>query len=111
MKIIKDRLYYYKGFWERPGCCNISIKENIVIATELRDNRGTSITNCIELVASQVCKDFNIKPEDLIWIERYEDTEGLDLATMDIKDGKFKDPKWKRLTEENIEALCIEEII
>jgi hypothetical protein len=42
-----------------------------VIATELQDNPGTSITNIAEHLASHVCERFAIDPDKLVWIETY----------------------------------------
>ena len=43
----------------------------VVIATELSDNPGMSITNAAEYVATAVCRQLAIDPLKLIWIEHY----------------------------------------
>lgn len=42
-----------------------------VIATELSDNPGMSITNAAEYAASEVCRQLEIDPYQLVWIEHY----------------------------------------
>lgn len=66
--------YYYKGYYsQNADCvCDIDIRENIVIATELKINPGTSITNAAQILATTVCYEFRIDLKDLIWIETYE---------------------------------------
>lgn len=43
----------------------------VVIATEVEDNPGTSITNVAEYLASFVCGQFHVEPGTLVWIEHY----------------------------------------
>ena len=47
----------------------------IVIATELRDNPGASITNVAERCAAQVCIFHDIHPSCLVWVENYDDRD------------------------------------
>lgn len=51
--------------------CDIEIIKNLVIATEMPENEGTSVTNMAEYLATQVCQEFGINPKHLIWIEHY----------------------------------------
>jgi hypothetical protein len=44
----------------------------VVIATELPDNPGMSITNAAERIAGEVIS-FHRLPAPLVWIEHYED--------------------------------------
>jgi hypothetical protein len=43
----------------------------VVIATELADNPGMSITNAAEYAATAVCRRLGIDPHHLVWIEHY----------------------------------------
>src|SRR6185503_8773416 len=43
----------------------------VVVATELPDNPGMSITNAAEELAGTVCRDYGIDPERLVWVEHY----------------------------------------
>lgn len=102
-------LYNYKGYGGCDSVCDIVIHNNIVIATELEDNKGTSITNIAEGLATQVCKEFNIDPEKLIWVEHYFSSVALKQETFDIveftflENGECVKPKWRRSTEAEFE--------
>lgn len=43
----------------------------IVIATELAENPGQSITNCYERLAEMVTAAHGLKPEQTLWVEHY----------------------------------------
>lgn len=58
----------------------------MVIATELSDNPGVSVTNFAEGLATLVCRRFSIDPEKLIWIEHYP----ADLCPICAGSGKSK---------------------
>jgi hypothetical protein len=92
-----------------------------VIATEVKDNPGTSITNACEHLAYWVCVEFSINPSDLIWIEHYgyPASGGLkprprtyDLISFDLlpagHDGIFAHPKWRPMGEEDWLVLGLE---
>ena len=68
--------FSFQGFHGQPARCALEILplsdgRTAVIATELEDNPGTSITNVAEHLASHVCDRFGIAPEALVWIEHY----------------------------------------
>jgi hypothetical protein len=67
--------YDYQGFWSN-SFCDIEVHRRtdgkyVFVATELRDNPGTSVTNFAEHLATAMCKQHRLKPEDVIWIEHY----------------------------------------
>ena len=69
----------YKGYGSIPSFCYIDIHrtENftVVIATEPdydEEGAGTSVTNYAEHIATEVCKQYNIPQEKLVWIEHYD---------------------------------------
>jgi len=64
-------IYKYKGYWQQESHCYLERYNNIVLATEVADNPGTSITNMADNLATQVCKDFKIHPSNVVWIEHY----------------------------------------
>jgi hypothetical protein len=60
----------------RRGECRIEVipasrDRTVVIATELQDNPGMSITNAAEYVATAACRELRIDPATLVWIEHY----------------------------------------
>lgn len=91
--------------------------DNVVIATELPDNPGMSITNAAEEVAAAVCRDFGLEPERLVWIEHYPErltgdnyghrTEpaSFDAVTFTWDGQQFSDPQWRRLAPEELAFL------
>lgn len=70
-----------------PAFCDIERNGNVVIATELEDNLGMSITNAVEWVASQVCRAFNIEPSRLVWFEHYSREDTHDIVIFDLPEG------------------------
>ena len=68
--------FNFAGLWNCASACALEMLPQpdgrvVVIASELRDNPGTSVTNGAELLATQVCQRFCIAPERLVWIEHY----------------------------------------
>jgi hypothetical protein len=68
--------FTYRNMLCNRGCCGIEaikLKDGrvVVIATELEDNPGMSITNAAEYVATQICRSLDIDPHKLVWIEHY----------------------------------------
>lgn len=113
-------VYRYLGFHGSESHCRLDFYtgpggENIVVATELPDNSGTSITNMAEELAALVCCDFNIAPASLLWIEHYPDrrehpddisgAESWDLVTFDICGFRITNPQWRRMSEAELHLL------
>ena len=73
METVKFK-HKYKGIGGCDCICGIEVYHNIVVCTELEgENEGTSITNWCEELANQICNKVNISPQNLIWIEHYQD--------------------------------------
>lgn len=121
-----DELFHWEkgeGIPGAAGCCRIRIycnNENIqaserwvIIGSEVKENKGQSLTNCIEFLFGKVCRFYRIKPETTTWIEHYnqdsyEDRnreEEYSLVTLSVG----ARPSWKCLKPEDVEAL-IEEL-
>jgi hypothetical protein len=92
----------------------------VAIATDLtyRLHSGSSITNTIETVAAEICRQFQISPWDLVLIEHYDlrgeenaiglrHPERFDLVELqwDRRSGEVCDPQWKRLSLEEVERV------
>ena len=113
-----DTLYHFKGFGGCACVCRLRFfeaptGETVIVATELLENEGTSITNMAEHLATQVCREFNIDPEQLLWIEHYTGLvdgpderipESFDLVSFDLsftEDGqqcyRFTEPHWRHM--------------
>ena len=69
---MQDVLFSYLGFHGSRAKCHLRLcPESLVIASELPDNPGTSVTNMAEHLATMVCVRFGIDPAALRWVERY----------------------------------------
>jgi hypothetical protein len=116
-RIVIDR-YRFRGIHGREAWCALEIlpakdRRIVVIATEVKDNPGTSITNVCEHLAYWVCVEFSIDPSNLIWIEHYgypapgeskrRRPRTYDLVTFDIlpagHDAVFAHPRWRPMGE------------
>lgn len=92
-------------------------EQTVVILTELPDNRGMSVTNAAEELATQVRREFGLDPDQTRWIEHYPERETSvhqrphrESATYDEiiytwEDYQASEPEWRRLAEEEIEIL------
>jgi hypothetical protein len=133
----------YAGLHGRPARCGLEIHplddgRTAVIATELSDNPGVSVTNFAEELAMLVCKGWRIDPAKLVWIEHYpadpcpacagtarrndsvcracggcgtrREAATYDLVTftLDASTGELSDPKWRPMREEGWRELGIE---
>lgn len=137
----EDTVYPYKGDWEHEAKCRVRIYElpayTVVIATELPDNPGTSVSNFAEYLATMICAQYEIRPERLKWIQHYprrgqhdQFPEEFDLVTFtfhpeappqeqpfwDIAYRQspaqfhFTDPRWRRITMGEVEALIVDSL-
>ena len=107
-------IYNYTGFHGCVCICNLEIIKNLVIATELNENEGTSITNMAEHLATLICQEFEIEPKHLIWVEHYPTRPGgsrqlpasYDLVQFNLdSSGTFRQPRWTPLTSETVTAF------
>ena len=106
----------------RTGVCRIEVLpladgRTTIIATELAENTGTSITNAAEQAATEACRRFNIDPHRLVWIEHYNSEsyrqrsreETYDLVSFSsinpVAAVIFDDPDWKPMTAADWENL------
>lgn len=74
-RVVVDR-YCFRGFHGCPSWCQLEILPlsdgcTVVLATEVQDNPGTSVTNAAERLVHWVCLEFSIDPSSLVWIEHY----------------------------------------
>jgi hypothetical protein len=84
--------------------------KHVFIATEVPENRGTSITNYAEHLATAMRKQYDLKPEDVIWIEHYPEAkhrrmESVDLVRFAVLGDTFRTPVWTRITEQAVDEL------
>lgn len=134
-RVVFDR-FEFRGFHGCQCFCSLEIVpatdgHKVVIATELQDNPGTSITNVAEHLASAVCDRFGIDPEKLVWIETYgypapgDRERTFDLVTFRKREpdgviqwgpsvlrtkpdgwpGYFAEPKWRPMEVDDWKSL------
>ena len=114
-----DHYFNYSGQWESPSKCGLKIinrKDNktLAIATEIyRQNPGTPVTEWCAQLATQIMNKLHCTPENFIFIEHTPDLhskltfygETFDLVTFEVKDNNLVNPKWSRLTLEQVEEM------
>ena len=100
-------IYEYQGPYTKSRC-QLEINGHVVVATEIAENPGMSITNSIGELAASVCRDFDIPPEKLVLIEHYgnesyhggrDNKETYDMV--EFSDGLGK-PKWRPLRSDEL---------
>jgi hypothetical protein len=123
---LHETIFHYSGYFGCASKCHLRwircIKGGqgkvVVIASELPDNPGTSVTNSAERLAAEVCRCFGIDPVELIFVEHYPATlnrrhslhdrlhgERFDLVSFQIEGGTFRKPQWIPVKKELVEAL------
>ena len=112
-----DTLFRWRGFgngfgaWE--SLCRLRIYETpeqaVVIATELPENTGTSITNAAEYLATMVVEQYELRPHTLVWIEHYPACRDLPetfaLVHLTWDGQRFHTPRWRRLAPADLALL------
>jgi hypothetical protein len=113
-----DQQYTFKGQWDVPSICGLKLVDKqgqtIVIATELYHiNPGTSVTfYCAEL-ATQIMNEFKLDPHKMVFVQQIPDKgshltiygEAFDRVSFSWDGKKFVDPKWQRISKEEVIAL------
>lgn len=114
-----DRVHFYRGLFGSEAKCRLRVYEEtekppVAIATELPDHPGTSVTNGAGPLATEVGALLERPEAGMVWIEHYpkhgegrgsDEQESFDLVTFSATASGFVDPKWRRLTTEEVERL------
>ena len=108
----RKTIFPFHSYNHIPAECGleIHIKDNrvTVILTELPNNKGTSITNAIETLTTQVYRQYleGIEPQTIQWIEHYSEQdnepEHFDIVSLEFNTDCFVNPKWKRISIEEV---------
>ena len=112
----------FKGLWDSPSRCGLKVINRtdgkmLVIVTELyRQNPGTAVTDCIASLATGLLKEFNVLPDNFIFIEHSPDLkskltfygETFDLVRFEWDGNNFSNPVWTRLSHEVVDAMMME---
>jgi hypothetical protein len=117
-----DQYFDYNGIWDSPSKCGLKIHQRkdgkmLAIATEIyRQNPGTPVTEWCAPLATQVMKTFGCTPENFIFVEHTPDLkskltfydESFDKVSFEWDGTNFTNPKWTRLTPEQIDRMLEE---
>lgn len=119
--------YHYTGFWGCQCVCGLQYGRNhetgkdFVILTELSTNQGTSVTNMVEHLATQVLGELGLDPANTLIFEHYPERgnkwdpfpESWDLVIPDWENGEARVPQgrhmWQHITREEALALIGDE--
>lgn len=94
-----------------PSACQVEIYRNcgLVVVTDI--DRGVSVTNACETIASLIVAEFNLKAQRMIFVECYypgKEIQTTDLVQFDI-DGnhKFRSPRWTHITRQEFQQMLL----
>ncbi len=119
MELAYDTIDPYTGYHECRCHCRLRIftvsGRAVVIATEMDDNPGTSVTNMAGPLAAQVSQAFGLPLKTLVWIEPSPDRgfyagkptfpEVFAQVTFTLTPQGLRQPQWQRLPKGQGEAL------
>ncbi len=115
-----DYRHHYRGLHGCPSVCRIRVYRGsagatIIIATELAgENRGTSITNAVEVLATEMERRHCPDPgERMIWVEHYPAREPAGrrpacrehfalVTFVRGDDGRLHSPHWRHVAAEEL---------
>jgi hypothetical protein len=114
-----DHYFNYLGQWESPSKCGLKVinrkdGKTLAIATEIyRQNPGTPVTEWCAPLATRIMKDQNCPPDRFVFIEHTPDMgskldfyeETFDLVIFEVNDQALINPKWLRLTPEQVDEM------
>ncbi len=106
----KTRFKWYSEIGQKQCECGlriykISFDKAVVIASELKDNPGRSITDEVITLINLVCYKFGLSPFKIMWIEHYPEGYLKEEDTYDEIWLTMFHVKSKRIKKENLEAL------
>jgi hypothetical protein len=98
-EIIYTGEFQYQGHQRQLSICELTMLQTpdrlIVIATEIAQNPGTSITNAYKLLAQKIVEEFQINPLTALWIEHYNDKSYTNFQKDNLPTNRYA---WVRLT-------------
>ena len=110
-------VFQYTDMNSKAAFCGLERKGNLIIATELAENTGASVTNSCDYIATQYCTQNDIPFGDLIFVEHYDQRsyEGRgnseDFSLVTFRQGErfgkphFTNPEWKPLRRDEYQDL------
>ncbi len=117
-----DTTHNYGGYFGCASQCRIRVyhapeRPPVVIATELPENQGTSVTNMAERLATEWARDEETgEAAEIVWIEHYPEErnrfgrrvfeETFALVTFQCGQlGEFTNPEWQYITRAEVERM------
>lgn len=124
--------FTYAGLHNQPSYCYLRIVDDyqgkvLIIATDPgylpnnddlygRREYGSSVTNAVELIATQVCKEYTIPFQKIDFVERYvrpasvhrkpwKFEESWDRVRFTLESNHFANPKWRSIDPKEIAAM------
>jgi hypothetical protein len=127
MSLLKSFTHNFKGVGDCDSKCHIRIFEGagrdsgmvVVIATQIMEDEGTSITNWAERLATEIAAREGISPNGLIWIEQYPEEKGrydveseehYQRVVFKSDRGAFTDSEFYTLDRGDVEAMIGERL-
>lgn len=73
---IIDTFKVFDGIHRTPTLCRLWIHDlgdgrALIVCSERDDNRGASVTNAAEVIATAVCISLQLDPRAVVWVEHY----------------------------------------
>jgi hypothetical protein len=117
-------LFEYMDANNRKALTDIERYGNLLIATELKENPGMSVTNACEFIATQYTREHGMQLDSIIFVERYDHRSyegGLkpmpgefpNYSLVTFTEGNWipgkPTPHWKHLTESELDAIIKKE--
>jgi hypothetical protein len=110
--------YKFRGLWDIPSECGLKIyktgRHNVVIVSELyRENPGTMITDVPVQLATQICNEYLLDPDTLVYIEHNPKTvtklsfyeEEFFRVRFTITDGKPGNAEYEKISQADLETI------
>ncbi len=83
------------------------LRPNVVVATQTGE--GIFKTTCAESLGKRICRDFDLKIDEILWIEHYPDEPALYVATFKPKSyfgtEIFYAVDWRPIRPNELEAI------
>lgn len=102
-------LFEFKAPNGCPSACQVEIYRScgLVVVTDI--DRGMSVTNACETIASLIVVEYELQARRIILVERYypgEEMQTTDLVQFDIDErNKFGSPRWTHIPKRDFEQM------
>lgn len=110
-------MFYFKGYSACDSTCGMSRYEvngaTIFVATDAEYSTGTSVTNAIEMIATEIINHYGIRPDQFTLIEEIPHSKTR-YSSVSFAGGErylhgqqllVSSPRWKFLQEADFERL------